>query len=252
MSVYAVTKARTNAQLVAELVELHYLRRDWRTVDLTYGLGRFWRKWSPDELLRHDIDPKKAPDGPRDFTATGYPDESFDAVVLDGPYKLNGTGGSHASDDAYGVANVSPWQHRHALITAGIVEAARIVRPAWRERVDRGRNELAAGIVLVKCQDQVSSGAVRWQTREFAAAAENAGLELVDALLLPGHRTQPARTRKHGECRGTGLLDGLDDPGAPLELVPCPECSGTGRVPSRQHHAHRNYSTLLVARKAPQ
>ncbi len=67
------------------------------------------------------------------------------------------------------------------------------------------------GYLLLKCQDQVCSGQVRWQTREFADHAEQLGMRLVDALHLLGHRPQPA-----------------------------------GR---RQVHARRNYSTLLVLRK---
>lgn len=227
-------RRRTNAELVLELVELRYLDAAWRTLDATYGLGRFWRRWRPDRLVAHDLDPAKAPDGPADFTNLPHPDGSFAVVVLDGPYKLNGAAGSHASDTDYGVADRAGWQARHDLIAAGIREAARVVAPAWRERVDRGRTELAGGIVLIKCQDQVSAGAVRWQTREFADVAEAAGLTLVDQLHLIGRRPQPARTRRHGECRGAG----------------CDRCVD-GRLPSRQHHAAHNYSTLLVTRKAP-
>jgi len=234
--VLAVSAARNNAELIAQLAgdPLHYLEQSWRVLDPTFGRGRFWRLFHPDELVAHDLDPAKAPDGPADFRRLPYPDESFDAVVLDGPYKLNGAAGSHASDIDYGVASKATVEERHRLICDGITEAARLVRPAWRVRVDRGRTEPRGGIVLVKCQDQVNAGAIRWQTREFADHAESVGLELVDALLLTGYRAQPDRTRKHGECRGAG----------------CDGCTA-GRVPSRQEHAARNYSTLLVTRKAP-
>lgn len=67
------------------------------------------------------------------------------------------------------------------------------------------------GMLLVKCQDQVCSGKVRWQTIEFAGHAVELGSRLVDQLHLPSYRPQPA-----------------------------------GR---RQIHARRNYSTLLVLRK---
>jgi len=244
--VLAISSARNNAELVEQCVALNYLARDWRTLDPTYGKGRFWRRWRPLELIGHDLDPDKAPHGPADFTRLPYGPETFDVVVFDGPYKLNGAAGSHASDEDYGVATSASWAERHDLLRAGITEAARIVVPARRVRVDRGRYELEAGIVLIKCQDQVCAGAVRWQTREFADHAETVGLDLVDALLLVGHRAQPQRTRKHGECRGTGMVAELGGFGV------CLGCHGNGRVPSRQHHAARNYSTLLVTRKAPQ
>lgn len=243
--VLAVTVKGNNADLVLKCAELRYLEAGVRTLDPTHGLGRFWRRWAPAQLVRHDLDPAKAPDGPADFRRLDYPDASFGAVAFDPPYKLNGAAGSHASDEDYGVAGANTsWQDRHALIREGITEAARVVAPAERIRVDRGRYELRGGIVLIKCQNQVCAGAIRWQAREFADHAATVGLELVDELLLLGHRPQPARTRKHGDCRGTGLITEAG------ELVECQGCT-EGRVDSRQEHAARNYSTLLVTRKAP-
>ena len=66
------------------------------------------------------------------------------------------------------------------------------------------------GIVLMKCMDQVSSGKVQWQTRVFA---------------------------DEGERLGCTLIDRLD-----FLMTPRPQRS--------QVHAHANYSTLLVFRKA--
>ena len=75
------------------------------------------------------------------------------------------------------------------------------------------------GIMFLKCQDQVCSGAIRWQTRLFADYAEGQGLRLVDRFDLLGKgRPQPKRTRKDGK-------------------------------PSKQQHAYGRPSTLLVFRK---
>jgi SAM-dependent methyltransferase len=197
-AVMAISDARTNAELVDQCVTLGYLHAGMRTLDPTYGLGRFWSTWAPAQLTACDLDPAKSPLGrPVDFTALPWDDASFDAVVFDPPYKLNGTGGSHPSDAGYGVANSVSWRDRHGLIRAGISECARVLAPG--------------GTLLVKCQDQVNSGTVRWQTREFADHAETLGCELVDMLHLVGYRPQPS-----------------------------------GR---RQVHARRNYSTLLIHRK---
>lgn len=198
--VMAITAATSNAELIADCHTLGYLHDDMIVWDPTYGLGRFWTKWRPRHLVATDLDPAKSPDWPDgvDFTASGFADGDFHAVVFDPPYKLNGTGGSHASDAGYGVADQwgGGWQGRHALIRAGITESVRVLRPG--------------GTLLIKCQDQVCCGKVRWQTREFADHAEQLGCRLVDALHLVGHRPQPP-----------------------------------GR---RQLHARRNYSTLLVLR----
>jgi hypothetical protein len=197
--VLAISTARTNAHLIEQVVQLGYLSRSHITLDPTYGKGGFWRRWRPDVLVAADLDPARSRVGfPVDFTELPWP-RCFDAVVFDPPYKLNGTGGSLASDDRYGVATRGiSWQARHAMICDGITDAIRVLVPG--------------GTLLVKCQDQVCAGAVRWQTREFADHAERAGCTLIDQLHLVGHRPQPP-----------------------------------GR---NQYHARRNYSTLLVLRKA--
>jgi hypothetical protein len=195
----AISAAKNNAELIVECRRLGYLDDDMSVLDPTYGLGRFWTAWRPKYLTAHDLDPERAPHGPMDFTDMArYRDGLFFGVVFDPPYKLNGTGGSHASDAAYGVAIKGVrWQDRHQMIRDGITECARVLA--------------LEGTLLIKCQDQVCSGAVRWQTREFAAHAESVGCELVDMLHLQSYRAQPE-----------------------------------GR---RQVHARRNYSTLLVHRK---
>lgn len=180
-----------NAELIVDVARLGYLPDP--VLDVTYGMGVFWKKYRPADFAAHEIDPAKAPDGPMDFTALDYPDDTFNTVVFDPPYKLNGTP-TDAVDERYGVHVIRSWRDRHALINAGIVECVRVLR--------------GGGYLLVKCQDQVCSGQVRWQTREFADTAESAGTRLVDRFDLLGGRAQPA-----------------------------------GR---RQVHARRNHSTLLV------
>lgn len=188
-----------NAELILDVRRLGYLDDSMVILDPTFGLGRFWTLWTPPLLIASDLDPAKSPTGESvDFTALPHADESVDAVVLDPPYKLNGTGGSHPSDAGYGVANTVRWQDRHGLIRDGITDAARVLR--------------FGGHLLLKCQDQVCSGRVRWQTDEFTGHAESIGLRKVDRFDLASYRPQPS-----------------------------------GR---RQLHARRNYSTLLAFVKA--
>lgn len=191
--VLAIGSWRNNAELIVGCRDLGYLHDDYLTLDPTYGLGRFWSSWRPTNLIAHDIDPHRAPDGPMDFTATKYFDNLFDAVVFDPPYKLNGTGGSHASDEAFGVANSVRWQDRMQLICDGITECVRVLK--------------IGGYLLVKCQDQVCSGQVRWQTHEFAAHAAVLGCRLKDMLHLQSYREQPpGRTQKHARRNYSTML----------------------------------------------
>ena len=198
MTVYAISDAANNAQLIAQCAQLGYLRPTDRVLDATYGLGRFWAVWRPERLYGCDLDPTRARNAITDFTRLPFPTGTFDAVVLDPPYKLNGVshGRGGASCDAdYGVAGRPVrWQDRMQLCRDGVADCARVLAPG--------------GTLLVKCQDQVVSGAVRWQTHDFAAHAAAHGCRLVDQLHLRSYRPQPA-----------------------------------GR---RQVHARRNYSTLLI------
>lgn len=177
---------RTNAALVLDCVELGYLNEEFVTLDPTWGLGAFWRAWRPANLVACDLDPSKSPLGqPVDFTALPFGNESFDRVVFDPPYKLNGTStgaGCSASDAAYGVAHRASRTRRHDLAEQGITECVRVLRPD--------------GMLLVKCQDQVNSGKKRWQTIEFSQHAQRLGCELVDQLHVFSHRPQPANRRQ--------------------------------------------------------
>lgn len=195
MSDIAAFGRTTNAQLMRDCAALGYLPEP--VLDATYGLGRFWRDYVPVELTTNDL--WTPADNAWDFTQLPCADRSYAAVVFDPPYKLNGTStgrGPSVSDAGYGVAGAyMSIGRRHGLIGDGISECGRV----------------AGRFLLVKCQDQVSSGAVQWQTRLFADRGETCGFRLVDMLHVSGARAQPE-----------------------------------GR---RQVHARRNYSTLLVLRR---
>jgi hypothetical protein len=186
----------TNADLIVDVHRLGYIRDDDYVLDPTYGRGVWWRKWRPGSLIATDL--YTMPDEwAVDFRYMPWTGGMFDVVAFDPPYKLNGT--PSGPDEAYGVDVASSWQGRHALIRDGMSECRRVLR--------------AGGYLLLKCQDQVCSGKVRWQTHEFVKYGQDVlGLDLVDELHLLAYRPQP-----------------------------------DGR---RQVHARRNFSTLLVF-KAP-
>lgn len=195
--VLAATAWKTNAEMIEAVAQLGYIDRESLTLDPTHGRGTWWKTWEPDNLVASDLDPAKSPHGRSiDFTDLPWADGLFDVVAFDPPYKLNGTP-TDAIDERYGVHVVRSWQDRHTLIRDGITECARVLKTGGR--------------LLLKCQDQVCSGQVRWQTDEFTAHAATVGLRKIDRLEYLAYRPQPA-----------------------------------GRS---QIHARRNYSTLLVFEK---
>lgn len=188
-AVLAISDRKNNAELIADVAKLGYL--DGHVLDMTYGYGTFWKEWQPEEFTYHDA----KLDGV-DFRDLPYEDGTFDAVVFDGPYKLNGTP-DPTVDERYGVDKKGSIESRHQLLMDGVEEGARVCK--------------TKGYLLVKCQDQVASGRVWWQTDMLTTQARMVGCVKVDSILFPSYRKQPAGTR--------------------------------------QVHFRRNYSTLLVFRK---
>lgn len=190
--VLATQEWASNAELIADCARLGYLREEWRTLDPTYGYGTFWKLWAPKRLVATDLDPRKSRRDPVDFTAMPWSDRSFDAVVFDPPYKLNGTPDGAGVDERYGVHKPTDWRERMALIRKGIEECTRVLRD---------------GYLLLKCQDQVCSGKVRWQTLDFTRHAEFLGLGLVDRFDFLSYRPQPnGRRQVHARRNSSSLL----------------------------------------------
>lgn len=115
-------------------------------------------------------------------------------AVFDPPYKLNGTPALGDFDARYGIEEVTRWQDRMDRIDEGIMSARRALA--------------FGGRLLVKCQDQVCSGQVRWQTDHITHLASLLGMGKVDRFdLLGTHRPQPpGRTQKHAHGRPSTLL----------------------------------------------
>lgn len=176
----AIGTRRNNAELVVDLHALGYLDDD--VLDATYGLGRFWTAFRPAQLAAVDIDPARTTIV-ADFRHLPFGNRTFRTVVLDPPYKLNGTStgrGPSTSDHSYGVTDYHTPVDRHRMICDGITDCCRVA--------DR--------YLIVKCQDQVVSGRVHWQTRIFTDHAETCGFRLVDMLHVQGYRKQPPGRRQ--------------------------------------------------------
>lgn len=173
--------------MIADVAKLGYITGT--VLDVTYGRGTFWKNWKPETLITHDLATDRV-----DFRSLPEKDESVDCVVMDPPYKLNGTPALGEFDKRYGVDVPMSWWQRHTMIKNGIREAERVLRKK--------------GHLLLKCQDQVSSGQVRWQTIEFTGYALSLGLRLVDRFDMLGKgRPQPKwRRQVHAQGRPSTLL----------------------------------------------
>lgn len=187
--VLAANNWPTNGHLIADVARLGYLRKEWRTLDPTYGMGVWWKIFRPTELVVHD---KYTLDGV-DFRDLPHADKSFKVVAFDPPYKLNGT--DQGEGKRFGVDKPMPWQDKMQMIEDGITEGYRVLEDD--------------GYKILKCQDQVCSGAIRWQTDIFTKHAESLGLKKVSRFdYYGGYRPQDTENRRqiHEHGRGSTLL----------------------------------------------
>ncbi len=148
-----------NADVFPQILDLH-VPRGSRVADVTYGGGVFWRNVNLSEytLISSDI-----ADGV-DCRALPYEAESLDAVVLDPPYmegllRVNSDhkagGGTHSAFREYysngDEQSVGPkW---HAAVTDLYYKAGAEAYRVLRED----------GVLIVKCQDEVSANR-QWLT----------------------------------------------------------------------------------------
>ena len=191
--VYSTMAWATNGVMIKDVARLGYLRQEWHTLDATPGRLVWWRCWRPDSLVcRWHND-----DAGWDFRAMDYEDQTFDAVVLDPPYvsvggrSTSGINGMHA---AYGMDGtpLTP-QGVQRDIDLGLAECGRVVKKG--------------GIVLVKCQNYVTSGKLYPGLFNTWAEAMILGFQLVDHLThVSGPRPQPDRPQQHARRNSSDLL----------------------------------------------
>lgn len=186
--ILTISERRDNSELIEDAAKLGYIRGT--CLDLTYGEGSFWKRYRPEELVTNDLDLLKG-DWHFDFRATAWPSRSYGTVIFDPPYKMAGTPASPEMDARYGTTEAMTRSEVLCGLAGGIAEACR----------------LSDDLVLVKMQDQVNGGKVRWQTDVATDVARACEFRKIDILILAGGRKQPdGKSQKHARHEYSTLL----------------------------------------------
>lgn len=140
--ILASVQTGTNADLIAAVATLYLTGT---VLDVTYGDGKWWDKFRPDDFTFHDL---HKVDGV-DFTDLPHADRSFDTVCFDPPYVVSG-GDSSANltsgfQNAYGIGTTNLGKGKpiggerrfETLLHDGLAECCRV----------------ADHYVLVKCME---------------------------------------------------------------------------------------------------
>lgn len=179
---------RTNAQAIVDARDLGWF--PGTVLDATYGRGGFWTTWRPDHLTTNDIarDANHVVDwtNPTELYAKLDPHQT---VVFDPDYRLNGTPDRGDRDERYGTEVDKNANERMTDIMRGVLNLA----------------ELAEKFLLVKCQDQVSSGYGHHQMTVVAESARRCGFRWVDDLWV-FHSPPAQRSQTHARRNASALM----------------------------------------------
>lgn len=146
------SKMGDNSDLFPDILSL-YAKESDIILDMTYGLGVFWKKVNLDEnymLYANDLD-KERGDFHDDFRHTHWENNFFNIVVLDPPYA--GRSGSKVKasiDRNYNIAQKA--------LEQGIVGSKQTMQFYFDGMKEAYRLLKQDGYLFLKCMDEVESG----------------------------------------------------------------------------------------------
>jgi hypothetical protein len=192
MTVYSAMIGH-NAEAFADLMGLH-VPPGSLVADVTYGRGIFWKKIPSDayRVLASDLMTGT------DCRALPYPDHHLDALVLDPPYAEGmlraGSQRITYSDfaDRYALQHDGGDKKWHAAVMQlyrdAIQEACRVVRPG--------------GVIVVKCQDEVSNHVQNLTHVDLIVEGREMGLYCKDLfIVVRPDRPTNGRTQQQEHAR---------------------------------------------------
>lgn len=155
-------------EMLRDILQLH-IPSGRIDVDMTYGYGGFYNRIER-PLHCFDLDPKKPEAMKADSRALPLPDACVKSVMFDPPFVVTNHVGSeeYLMGQKYGGYRTQEEMMEH--YGSSIREALRILRPN--------------GILIVKCQDQVSGRRNFSVQRMVMNMAEECGFRWVDVFIL--------------------------------------------------------------------
>lgn len=168
---------KSNKEALKEILDL-YSTKQSKVLDISYGTGAFWNK-KPNITL----DLFTNADVCGSFYNLPFAKNTFDTIVFDPPYRMNGTKVGYALTDRYknetSNYKVVPLHYKYGT------------REVYRVLVN-------GGILIAKMQDQVVSGKFYFQTNEMLKWASQFNRLIDEVHVITGSRPQPkGRQQKH-------------------------------------------------------
>lgn len=166
----------TNSDVFPLILDLH-IRSGSKIADVTFGKGVFWKKIDTSKYETFFTDIKTG----TDFRSLPYENESLDALVIDPPYMegaIRGTAfstGAKQFSDYYGLDKLQRGEVKYhdailLLYFQGFEEADRVLKKK--------------GVLIVKCQDEVSACKQRLTHVEIINYLSNKGYYCKDLFVL--------------------------------------------------------------------